>query len=137
MKNKKKVIFICTQNSSRSQMAEGLLRSMYGDRYVVYSAGTNPSMVNPFAIRVMDEIGIDISDHHSKSIGEFKDIEFDFVVTVCDSARENCPFFPGGRKYLHHSFTDPASARGSEKEILAFFRRTREEIKHWIKNTFG
>jgi len=137
MNLKKKVLFICTQNSARSQMAEGLFRSMYGNRYDVYSAGTRPFRVNPFAIRVMGEIGIDISNHRSKSVNEFQGIEFDYVVTVCDNAKENCPFFPGGKEYLHYSFTDPAATQGNEEEILATFRKVRDEIRNWIENIFG
>ncbi len=91
--DKKKILFICTHNSSRSQMAEGLLRNLFGKYYEVHSAGTEPSSVNPFAIRVMEENGIDISSHRSKSVSEFMDIPFDYVITVCDHAKESCPFF--------------------------------------------
>ena len=85
-------------------MAEGLLRNVYGDRYETYSAGTEPTKVNPFAIKVMDEIGIDISNHHAKNVSEFKGVEFDYVVTVCDNGKETCPFFPGAKEYLHVMF---------------------------------
>ncbi|MGE5544788.1 MAG: arsenate reductase ArsC [Bacillota bacterium] len=132
-KKKKKVLFICTQNSARSQMAEGLLRSMYGDRYEVYSAGTNPFRVNPFAIAAMKNIGVDLSGHRSKSIDEFTDVDIDYAVTVCDSARESCPYFPKAKVILHHSFTDPAAVRGSEDFILAEFEKVRDEIKAWIE----
>ena len=136
-KTKKRVLFICTHNSARSQMAEGILRTLYGNTYEVYSAGTKPSGVNPYAIEVMKEIGIDISHHRSKSIEEFRGMSFDYVITVCDSAKENCPFFPGGKKYIHRSFEDPASFEGTEEEKLEFFRKIREEIRNWIINTFG
>lgn len=129
--DKKKVLFICSQNSGRSQMSEGLLRSMYGDRFEVFSAGVIPSQVNPYAIKAMEQIGVDMSSHRSKSLEEFKDTEFDYVVTVCDVAKETCPYFPG-RKVLHHSFSS-ASSEGSEEEILASFARVRDEIRAWIK----
>ena len=135
--NKKKIIFICTHNSARSQMAEALLRFMYGHKYQVFSAGTNPSKVNPFAIKVMAEIGIDISKHRSKSIDEFLKDKFDFIVTVCDSAKENCPFFPNGKNYIHKGFVDPSSFEGNEQEKLQIFRKVRDEIKEWLIKTFG
>ena len=134
---KKKVLFICTHNSARSQMAEGILRTLYGDRYEAYSAGTQPTKVNPYAIKVMSEIGIDISNHRSKSAEEFRGKEFDYVVTVCDNAKEACPFFPGGKTYLHKGFKDPSEFKGNENEIVAEFRRVRDEIKRWIEETFG
>lgn len=134
---KEKVLFICTNNSARSQMAEGLLRALYGDQYEVYSAGTHPTGVNPYAIKVMSEIGIDISNHKSKSIEEFFGMEIDYVVTVCDKAKETCPYFPGGKKYLHQSFEDPANYEGSEEEKLEAFRKVRDKIKEWIIKTFG
>lgn len=134
---KKKVLFICTHNSARSQIAEGLLRSMYGNRYEVYSAGTQPSRVNPYAIKVMAEVGIDISSHHAKHIDVFYGIKLDYVVTVCNQAKEICPFFPGGKEYLHSNFEDPSQVEGSEEENLAFFRHTRNAIKDWIDKTFG
>ena len=134
---KKKVLFICTHNSTRSQMAEGLLRTLYGEMYEAHSAGTHPSKVNPYAIRIMQEIDIDISGHRAKSIKEFRDMKFDYVVTVCDNAKEGCPFFPGGKNYLHRGFEDPSGFSGNEHEILAGFRRIRNEITGYIKNTFG
>ena len=134
---KKKVLFICTQNSARSQMAEGLLRSMYGDRFEVFSAGTNPFRVNPFAIAAMKNAGIDISSHRSKSIDEFIHQDIDYAITVCDSAKETCPYFPNAKVLLHHSFSDPAAATGSEEEILAEFQRVRDEIRMWLVKEFG
>jgi len=133
----KKVLFICTHNSARSHMAEGFMKALYGDRYRAFSAGTEPSKVNSYAVRVMHEIGIDISDHRSKSVDEFMDQDLDYVVTVCDHAKEACPFFPGGRYAMHKGFQDPASVAGTEAEKLALFRRVRDEIRDWIEKTFG
>lgn len=133
---KKKVLFICTHNSARSQMAEGFLNALYGDRYEAYSAGIEPDRVNPYAVKVMTEIGIDISKQRSKSIEEFRGKNFDYVVTVCDQAKEACPFFPGG-KIFHKGFENPSEFKGTEDEILAKVRRVRDEIKDWIEKTFG
>jgi arsenate reductase len=133
----KKVLFICTHNSARSHMAEGFVNALYADRYSAFSAGTEPSALNPYAVRVMQEIGIDISDHRSKSADEFMEQDLDYVVTVCDHAKEACPFFPGGRKTMHKGFQDPASVAGTEEKILALFRRVRDEIRDWIENAFG
>jgi arsenate reductase len=135
--DKKKILFICTQNSARSQMAEGLLRAMYGDRYEVFSAGTNPFRVNPFAIKAMKKAGIDISNHRSKSIDEFKEMDIDYAVTVCDYARETCPYFPGAKVLIHHSFSDPAAATGSDENILAEFERVRDEIRIWLEEAIA
>ncbi len=135
--DKKTVLFVCTHNSARSQMAEGLLNSLYGNKYQVYSAGTEPSAVNPHAVQVMSEIGIEISMHRSKSINEFMEHKFDYVITVCDHANETCPFFPGGMKRLHQSFEDPASFEGNKADTLSKFRRIRDEIKDWISKEFG
>jgi arsenate reductase len=110
---KKKVLLICTHNSARSQMAEGLLNHLYESKYEAYSAGTKPSTVNPYAINAMVEIGIDISKNRSKSIDEFQGMKFDYVITVCDNAKETCPFFPGGEEYLHKSFDDPSDFNGN------------------------
>lgn len=134
--NKKKVLFICTHNAARSQMAEGLLRALHGDRYDVYSAGTEPSIVSPFAIKALAEIGIDISSHRSKSVEEFFNITIDHVVTVCDNAKETCPFFPYGVNYYHKSFQDPRACEGNDEEKLNIFRRIRDEIRDWINKNF-
>jgi arsenate reductase len=134
---KKKVLFLCTENSCRSQMAEGILRHLMGDKFEVESAGTRPSVVNPAAIKVMAEIGIDISGHRSKSVEEFQGMNFDFVITTCDAARETCPVFPGKARRLHWSFNDPAAVRGSEEEILSAFRKVRDEIKQRIQEEFS
>lgn len=132
----KKVLFICTHNSARSQMAEGLIRSLYGDVYDAYSAGIEPSVVRKEAIKVMKEIGIDISKQRSKSVEEFIEMKFDYVVTVCDHAKDTCPFFPGGKNYMHQGFYDPSEYRGIESERLSKFRDVRDEIKDWIERTF-
>ena len=134
---KKKVLFICTHNAARSQMAEGLLRALYGDRYEACSAGTQPSKINPHAVKAMDEIGIDISSHRSKSLEELRGKKIDYVVTVCDQAKEACPFFPGAGTYLHQSFDDPSQFQGTNDEILARVRQVRNEIKNWIEETFS
>jgi len=126
---KQKVLFLCTGNSCRSQMAEGLLRHLVGDRFEVFSAGIAPSIVHPKAIKVMAEIGIDISQYRSKSVEEFKGQGFDYVITVCDNAKESCPIFPGKTQRLHWSINDPTGTAGSEDEIVVAFREARDEIK--------
>ncbi len=133
---KKKVLFVCTHNACRSQIAVGLLNLLYGECYEAYSAGTVPSKVNPYSIKVMAEIGVDISRHVSKSLKVFEGKEFDFVVTVCDSARKSCPVFPGASKKLHWSLIDPSEASGSEEEILGVFRNLRGDIKEKIIEVF-
>ena len=127
--SKKRVLILCTGNSARSQMAEGLLRHFAGDKFDVESAGTIASFVRPQAIAAMAEIGIDISGHRSKCLDEFLVTPFDYVITVCDNANETCPVFPGPAKRIHWSFDDPAEATGSEDEQLALFRRVRDEIR--------
>lgn len=133
---KKKVLFLCTHNSARSQMAEGLLRSLRGEEYEAFSAGTVATRVNPYVIRAMAEIGIDISSHRSKTVDEYSGEAFDYVVTVCDNAREACPFFPGAEMFIHHSFPDPSGFSGSDEEIMTGVRSVRDKIKVWISNTF-
>jgi len=133
---KKKVLFLCTHNSARSQMAEGLLKNLYGDKFDVYSAGTEPSRVNPFAIEAMKEMGIDISQNKSKNMECFVGTEFDYAVTVCDNARESCPAFPGAKNNIHKAFRDPSQFRGKDKEILSGFREVRDEIKSWLEAEF-
>lgn len=125
---KKRVLFLCTGNSARSQMAEGHLRHLAGDRFEVFSAGTHPVGLNPKAVAAMKEIGIEIFSHRSKSVDELAGQEFDYVITVCDSARESCPIFPGGANRLHYSFQDPAAARGTADEQMQVFRRVRDAI---------
>ena len=132
MSEKKRVLILCTGNSARSQMAEGLLRHDAGDRFEVASAGVEPSHVRPQAIEAMREVGIDISGHRSKSVDEFTEAEFDYVITVCN-ANERCPVFPGRTKRIHWSFDDPAAAQGEEQEKLAVFRRVRDEIRDRLR----
>jgi len=130
--NKKSVLVLCTGNSARSQMAEGLIRHICNDAYDVFSAGTKPSKVRPEAIKAMAEKGIDISGHRSKSVDEFASREIDFVLTVCDNAKENCPYFPATTLLVHHSFEDPAAVEGSEEERLNAFRKIRDEIEDYV-----
>jgi arsenate reductase len=132
MGDKRRVLILCTGNSARSQMAEGLLRHDAGERFDVESAGTKPSPVRPEAIAVMRELRIDISGHRSKSVEEFEGQQFDSVITVCDSTRESCPVFFGSAKRLHHSFEDPAALGGSEAERLAAFRRVRDQLRVYL-----
>lgn len=129
MSDRKKLLFVCTGNSARSQMAEGLLRQIAGDRFEVFSAGTRPTDIRPEAIKVMDEIGIDISGHYPKFVDQLIGQNFDYVVTVCDSAKEACPVFPGKAERLHWSFQDPAAVQGSDSERLSAFRKIRDEIR--------
>ena len=113
------------------------MKTLYPDRYEVFSAGTEPSGVSPYAIKVMAEIGIDISRNRAKGVNEFLDMAFDYVVTVCDHARQTCPFFPGGKELLHKGFADPAAFEGNEDEKTAAFSRLRDEIRDWITEVFG
>ena len=130
---KKRVLFICTHNSARSQMAEGIANALFGDKVQALSAGTEPTIVHPMAVEVMMEIGIDISGQRSKSVNEYVGVDFDIVVTVCDKAHEACPFFPGTKRYVHRSFEDPASSEAVLPEQLKkAFRTVRDEIKVWI-----
>jgi len=126
---KTRVLILCTGNSARSQIAEGLLRHLAGERVEVFSAGMKPSMVNPYAIRAMSRRGIDISGQHSKHMSEFLDQPFDTVITVCDQAAETCPLFPGEAQRVHWSFPDPAATQGSEDEILASFEHVRDGLE--------
>ncbi len=132
--NKQSILVLCTGNSARSQMAEGIARHLFGDRFEVFSAGTHPSIVRPEAIMAMAEIGIDISGHRSKSVDEFSDREIDYVLTVCDNARENCPYFPARTKVIHHSFDDPATVEGDEDTRLTAFRDVRDHIREFAEN---
>ena len=134
---KPQVLFICTANAARSQMAEGLLRAKYGDRYDAFSAGTRQSAVSSRAIAVMKEIGIDISQHRSKNLDEFRGESIDIVVTLCDRAHETCPVFPHAKKTLHKGFRDPHAYGGSDEEILSDYRAVRNEIAAWIDTAFG
>ena len=152
--NKIKVLFLCIHNSARSQMAEGLLRHFYGEKYEVFSAGSSPTQVHPLAIKVMAEIRIDISKQTSKSIEEFRNKDIDVVASVCrSSAKVICPFcsspiirgrpeiinttLPGAKHYIHHGFSDPSEMGESDEEKLAAFRRTRDDIKKWVLDYFA
>ncbi len=130
----KKIMFVCTGNSARSQMAEGLAREMSANRWEVYSAGLEPKMVNPYAIRAMHEIGIDISGQKSKELDYELMKQMDIIVTLCDNAKESCPVTPSHIQTFHWSLEDPAEATGSENEILSVFRRIRDEIKERIES---
>ena len=137
MGDKKRVLILCTGNSARSQMAEGWLRALGGGRFEVDSAGTRPSTVRPEAVEAMREVGVDISSHRSKSVDEFAGHEFDYVITVCDNARESCPVFPGKTARVHWSFEDPAALEGTWDERLAMFRRVRDEIEARLRAWAG
>ena len=136
MPNRMKILFLCTGNSCRSQMAEGLARHIVGDRVEAFSAGTLPQKVNPFAVKVMEEIGVDITHHFSKSIDSLRAYSFDLVITVCDDAHEQCPVWLGRGKVIHHSFDDPpklALSATTEAEALVSYRRVRDEIRSYIE----
>jgi arsenate reductase (thioredoxin) len=131
---KKRVLILCTANSARSQMAEGLLRADHGDRFEVESAGLRSASVRPEAVAAMAEIGIDISAHRSKCVDEFAASVFDYVLTVCDGARDACPMYPGHATRLHRGFHDPAAVQGSEAERLQAFRKVRDEIREYFRS---
>ena len=130
---KKRVLFLCTHNSARSQMAEGLLRHLGGDRFEAYSAGTEATRVRPLAIEAMAELGIDISGQRSKTLDRYLNEPFDKVITVCDDANESCPLFLGARERLHWSFPDPSRAGGSKEQQLAVYRRVRDGLRQRIE----
>jgi arsenate reductase (thioredoxin) len=135
MSDRKRVLILCTGNSARSQMAEGLLRHDAGERFDVESAGTKASSVRPEAITVMSELGIDISGQRSKNVDEFEGQRFDYVITVCDNARETCPVFFGAAERLHRSFEDPpAQGVGSDEERMAIFRRVRDDLRAYLRD---
>ena len=131
--SKPRVLFLCTANSCRSQMAEGFLRHFAGDRFEAASAGAQPTQMNPVAVRVMKERGIDISTHRSKDVEEFWKQRVSYVITVCDKAKETCPIFPFAPTSLHWSLEDPAAAQGTEAERLAVFRRVRDQIEEHVR----
>ena len=134
---KTRVIFVCTVNAARSQMAEGLLRAKYSDRYEVFSAGTRRAKVSAGAIAVMQEIGIDISHHRSKTLNEFRGVSFDIAVTLCDNAHAICPIVYGSKKTIHYGVPDPHLTPGSDEEVLEGYRNVRDMIAVWIDTTFG
>ncbi len=136
VQSKQRILFVCTGNSCRSQMGEGLLRYYGKDKFEVFSAGLEPSYVHPLTVKAMDELGIDITNQYSKTVNEFLGQDFSYVITVCDGAKERCPVFPGKYNAIHWSIDDPASAEGTENERLKVFRRARhnmlERINHFI-----
>jgi len=136
MSEKKKILILCTLNSARSQMAEGLLKHICQNEFEIFSAGTKPSIVRPEAIKVLAEIAIDISKNRSKSVDEFADKDIDYVLTVCDNAKENCPYFPAQTKLIHHSFADPAEIKGDENTRLSAFRSVRDQIQKYLSGSF-
>ena len=133
MTEKARVLFLCTHNSARSQMAEGLLRQLAGDRFEVMSAGTEATHIRPLAIRAMDEIGVDISGQESKTLERYRGEPFDYVITVCNDANEACPFFPGATNRLHWSLPDPSAAKGTEEERLEVFRSVRDALRDRVQ----
>jgi arsenate reductase (thioredoxin) len=118
-------------------MAEAILNKLYGDRYTAFSAGTDPTQIDPLVVLVMRECGIDVSDYRSKGLNVFKDYNTDYVVTVCDQAKESCPYFPGGILQLHKGFSDPSEFKGKYEDVIKEYRRIRDEIKNWIEKEFG
>lgn len=137
MLGKKRVLFLCTHNSCRSQMAEGLVNHDFADRLQAFSAGTEATRVNPLATRVMAELGIDISGHHSKILQQFDGEEFDYVITLCGDANEKCPLFFGGVRRRHIGFEDPSRHKGGEEEVLPGYRRSRDEIRVAMQKFFA
>ena len=134
---KKTILFVCTHNSARSQLAEAILRQKFGENYQVYSAGTEPTTINPYILQTLAEMGIDTSELTSKHVNTFLGKEIDLVVTVCDSAQKTCPFFPNAKQYLHKSFDDPNSFTGTAESILKDINRVKNEITAWIEEEFA
>ncbi len=135
--HKKQILFLCTHNAARSQMAEGFINAMYNEHYVAFSAGSAPTSVHPCAVRVMDEVGVDISAQHAKSLDRFEGVHFDYVVSLCADVGESCPVFPGGEVYLQHAFPDPVSAEERNGGTCTPFREARDHIREWLEATFG
>lgn len=133
-KQMKKILVLCTGNSCRSQMAEGYIKHFAGGKAAVYSAGVETHGVNPRAAAIMHEDGIDISNHTSNNVNEYRNIDFDYVITVCDNAKERCPFFPSKAQKFHHNFPDPAKATGTESEIMDAFRNVRNQVKDYCRD---
>ena len=133
----KTILFICTHNSARSQIAEALVNRSMPEKYQAFSAGPEPTIINPYAVKSLAEIGIDISMNKAKHVNTYRGRTFDYVVTVCDHARETCPFFPGAKKYLHQGFEDPSRFAGTDEENSSRFRHLRDDIESWITSTFG
>jgi arsenate reductase len=134
---KKSVLFLCTHNAARSQIAEAILNKLYGDRYTAFSAGTDPTQIDPLVVLVMNEIDIDMTNYQSKGLNIFKDSTLDYVITLCDQAKESCPYFPGGNLHLHRGFPDPSGFKGNPEDVINGYRRIRDEIKNWLEKEFG
>ena len=134
---KKRVLFLCTHNAVRSQMAESFLNKIYGDRYTAFSAGSDPTQIDPIVILVMSEVGIDVSNYRSKGLNVFRDYHFDYVITVCDQVQESCPYFSEGNIRKHMSFPDPSKFQGRSEDVIKEYRCVRDEIKNWIEKEFG
>ncbi|MBN1471705.1 MAG: arsenate reductase ArsC [Syntrophaceae bacterium] len=134
---RKSVLFLCTHNAVRSQMAEAFLNHLYGDRYSAFSAGSDPARIDPLVVMVMKEIGMDVSANQSKNVSVFQGRHFDYVVTVCDHVQESCPYFPEGNVRIHKSFPDPSRFQGSSDDKIKEFNRVRDEIKMWIEKEFN
>lgn len=134
---KKNVLFVCTHNAVRSQMAEAFLNNIYGDRLTAFSAGSDPAQIDPLVITVMNEVGMDLSHCRSKGLIDFHHYRFDYVVTVCDQARESCPYFSEGNIRIHKSFADPSKYQGLPEDKIKEYRRIRDEIKKWIEKEFS
>ncbi len=134
---KKTILFLCTHNSARSQIAEGIINGLFSDKYSAYSAGTQPGKVNIFAIKAMKEIGINIEHHYSKPIDEFNSKHFNYVVTVCDNAKQSCPAYLNADKIIHESFEDPSSFKGSDEQKLEKFEEVRDKIRKWLESSFS
>ena len=134
---KKSVLFICIHNAARSQMAEAILNKLYGDRYTAFSAGTDPTQIDPLVVLVMREIGVDVSNCRSKELKIFKDSAIDYVITLCDQAKESCPYFPGGIEHLHKGFSDPSEFKGKAEDVINGYRRIRDGTQNWIEKEFG
>jgi len=130
---RKTILFVCTHNSARSQMAEGLVNAFHKDGHVAYSAGTKPTAVNPHAVKAMAELDIDISKNKAKNLKQFRGKKFDYVITLCDSAKEECAYFPRAKEYVHAGFDNPSEFQGTENQIMAGFRRVRDELREWLR----
>ena len=133
---KKNVLFLCTHNAVRSQIAEAFLNHLYGDRYSAFSAGSDPTQIDPLVVTVMKETGMDLSANQSKSLSVFPDMHFDCVITVCDQVQESCPHFPRGDRHIHKRFSDPSKFNGNAEDITHEYRRVRDEIKAWVEKEF-
>ena len=133
---KKNVLFLCIHNAVRSQMAEAFLNHLYGDRYSAFNAGSDPTVLDPLVVKVMKEVGMDVSANPSKSLSVFQGMHFDWVITVCDQVQESCPYFPQGDIRIHKRFSDPSKFQGNAEDVMQEYRRVRDEIKTWVEKEF-